>query len=75
MIVIGDGGFSQTTTASFSADMYLGAVTGGTNDNIEPDELGDGVMAGYSQIDLNTSFTREDSLDVSLDAGNTTTML
>ena len=70
-----DGSFSETTTASFSADMYLGAVTGGTrNDNTEPDELGDGVMAGYSfQIDLNTSFTGEDSLDVSLDAGNTTT--
>ena len=28
-------------------------------------------MAGYSfQIDLNTSFTGEDSFDVSLDAGN-----
>ena len=67
--------FSETTTASFSADMYLGAVTGGPkNDETEPDTLGDGVMAGYSfQIDLNTSFTGEDSLDISLDAGNTTT--
>ena len=70
-----DGGFSTTTTASFSADMYLGAVTGGPrNDQTEPDELGDAVMAAYSfQIDLNTSFTGEDSLDISLDAGNTTT--
>ena len=69
------GSFSETTTASFSADMYLGAVTGGTrNDQTEPDELGDAVMAAYSfQIDLNTSFTGEDSLDISLDAGNTTT--
>ena len=69
-----DGGFSTTTTASFSADMLLGAVTGGTrNDSTEPDELGDAVMAAYSfQIDLNTSFTGEDSLDISLDAGNTT---
>ena len=25
-----DGGFSETTTASFSTDMYLGAVDGGT---------------------------------------------
>ena len=70
-----DGGFSTTTTASFSADMMLGAVTGGKrNDSTEPDELGDAVMAAYSfQIDLNTSFTGEDSLDISLDAGNTTT--
>ena len=69
------GSFSETTTASFSADMFLGAVTGGVrNDSTEPDELGDAVMAGYSfQIDLNTSFTGEDSLDISLDAGNTTT--
>ena len=70
-----EGGFSTTTTASFSADMFLGAVTGGVrNDSTEPDELGDAVMAAYSfQIDLNTSFTGEDSLDISLDAGNTTT--
>jgi len=69
------GSFSETTTASFSADMMLGAVTGGPrNDQTEPDELGDAVMAAYSfQIDLNTSFTGEDSLDISLDAGNTTT--
>ncbi len=68
------GSFSETTTASFSADMMLGAVTGGKrNDSTEPDELGDAVMAAYSfQIDLNTSFTGEDSLDISLDAGNTT---
>ena len=60
-----DGGFSETTTASFSADMMLGALTN--------DSLVDGgeAQAGYSfQIDLNTSFTGEDSLDVSIDAGN-----
>ena len=60
------GGFSETTTASFSADMYLGAIS---NDSrvIGPDP----VQAGYSfQIDLNTSFTGEDSLDISIDAGN-----
>ena len=60
-----DGGFSETTTASFSTDMYLGAVDGGTSN--EDDQ----TMAGYSfQIDLNTSFTGEDSLDISIDAGN-----
>jgi len=61
------GSFSETTTASFSADMYLGAVSGGA----APAEA---VNATYSfQIDLNTSFTGEDSLDVSIDAGNSGT--
>ena len=63
-----DGGFSETTTASFSADFYLGGVDGGTADSDDP------FMATYGfQIDLNTSFTGEDSLDISLDAGNTST--
>ena len=73
-----DGGFSETTTASFSADFYLGSEdtsstetsTGLATDN----DLDDSVAAGYSfQIDLNTSFTGEDSLDISLDAGNSAT--
>ena len=70
-----DGSFSETTTASFSADFYLGSEdtsstetsTGVATDN----DLDDSIMAGYSfQIDLNTSFTGEDSLDISIDAGN-----
>ena len=69
------GSFSSTTTASFSAEFYLGSEdtsstetsTGIATDN----DLDDSIMAGYSfQIDLNTSFTGEDSLDISLDAGN-----
>jgi len=66
------GSFSETTTASFSADMYLGSVDGGdfNTTTTKPDEQSS-VMATYSfQIDLNTSFTGEDSLDVSIDAGN-----
>ena len=65
-----DGGFSETTTASFSADFAIGAVEGkglstGVTDGDED------LQAGYGfQIDLNTSFTGEDSLDISLDAGN-----
>ena len=60
-----DGSFSETTTASFSAEMYLGSVDGGTAATNNP------VMAGYGfQIDLNSSFTGEDSLDISIDAGN-----
>ena len=62
-----DGGFSQTTTASFSTDFYLGSVDGGTA------ATNHAIMATYGfQIDLNTSFSGEDSLDISLDAGNTT---
>ena len=60
-----DGGFSETTTASFSADMAIGAVDGGTA------TTDDALEAYYGfQIDLNTSFTGEDSLDISIDAGN-----
>ena len=61
-----DGGFSSTTTASFSADFAIGAVDGETTAGDS-----DALTAGYSfQIDLNTSFTGEDSLDISIDAGN-----
>ena len=59
------GSFSETTTASFSADFYVGGVDGGTAATANP------IQAAYGfQIDLNTSFTGEDSLDISLDAGN-----
>ena len=59
------GDFSETTTASFSADFMLGSLT---NDSLVE---GGEAMAGYSfQIDLNSSFTGEDSLDVAIDAGN-----
>ena len=58
-----DGSFSETTTASFSADFGIGSESGTTT--------GDALQAYYGfQIDLNTSFTGEDSFDVSLDAGN-----
>ena len=60
-----DGGFSSTTTASFSTNMYVGyedtAATAGD----------DAVVTAYDfQISLNTSFTGEDSLDITLDSGN-----
>ena len=59
------GSFSETTTASFSSVFAIGAVNGGT------ETTNDAVNAGYGfQIDLNTSFTGEDSFDVSLDAGS-----
>ena len=59
------GSFSETTTASFSTNMYVGyedtAATAGD----------DAVVTAYDfNINLNTSFTGEDSLDISLDSGN-----
>ena len=64
------GSFSETTTASFSADFYLGSED--TDDgSATANDTDDAINAAYSfQIDLNTSFTGEDSLDISLDAGN-----
>ena len=65
-----DGSFSETTTASFSVDFAIGAVDGKgvTTTETDGDET---LQAAYGfQIDLNTSFTGEDSLDISLDAGN-----
>jgi len=68
-----DGGFSETTTASFSVDFAVGAVDGKdvTTGKTDGDE---DLQAAYGfQIDLNTSFTGEDSLDISIDAGNSGT--
>ena len=59
------GGFSETTTASFSLDTVIGAVDGG-NDSTEA------LSFDYQMnIGLSTSFTGEDSLDVTIDVGNT----
>ena len=61
-----DGGFSETTTASFSLDTLVGAVDGG-NDATEA------VSFDYQMnIGLSTSFTGEDSLDVTIDVGGST---
>jgi len=64
------GSFSETTTASFSVDFAIGAVDGKDVTTTVTDGDED-LQATYGfQIDLNTSFTGEDSLDISLDAGN-----
>jgi hypothetical protein len=67
-----DGGFSETTTASFSVDFAIGAVDGkGITTTDSETNADEALQAVYGfQIDLNTSFTGEDSLDISLDAGN-----
>jgi hypothetical protein len=65
MNVMEAGGFSETTTASFSLDTVIGAVDGG-NDSTEA------MTFDYQMnIGLSTSFTGEDSLDVTIDVGGT----
>merc|ERR1712100_24723 len=62
------GSFSETTTASFTVEGYLGFED---DDDAAAVDTDDAVVATYSfQLDLNTSFTGEDSLDISIDAGN-----
>ena len=62
-----DGGFSQTTTATFGATFYAGMFYDDDGGNDRDDNLTTGYDFG---IDLNTSFTGEDSLDIEIDAGN-----
>ena len=62
-----DGGFSETTTASFGVNFYAGI----NDDDDAAPNTEDNLMTGYDfSISLNTSFTGEDSLDIAIDAGN-----
>ena len=64
------GSFSETTTASFSANFYIGAQNTDTGVTAPANDLDDAVTAGYDfGISLSTSFTGEDSLSVTIDAG------
>merc|ERR1712070_870813 len=58
------GSFSETTTASFSIDAVLGAIDGSTSETTSLDY--------QFNIGLSTSFTGEDSLDITIDSGNST---
>ena len=60
------GGFSETTTASFSVDTVIGAVDG--TDDVESEAFS---FDYQMNIGLSTSFTGEDSLDVTIDIGGT----
>ena len=64
------GSFSETTTASFTTNFYIGATD--TDDGSSTaNDLDDSIMAGYDfQIGLSTSFTGEDSFDITIDSGN-----
>ena len=62
------GSFSETTTASFGVNMYAGVEK---DDDAGANDFDDNLTTGYDfSIGLNTSFTGEDSLDVSLIAGD-----
>ena len=57
------GGFSETTTASFSVDATIGSIDG--------DTISEATTFEYQyNIGLSTSFTGEDSLDVAIDSGS-----
>ena len=58
------GGFSETTTASFSVDTVLGAIDGASSETTSLDF--------QFNIGLSTSFTGEDSLDIAIDNGSGT---
>ena len=60
-----DGGFSETTVASFSVDAVLGATDGSATSET--------TSLDYQfNIGLSTSFTGEDSLDIAIDNGSGT---
>ena len=57
------GSFSTTTTASFGADFVIGAVDG--------DSTSEALTFDYQYgMNLSTSFTGEDSLDLTIETGN-----
>ena len=57
------GSFSETTTASFSVDTVIGAIDG--------DTTSEKTSFDYQfNIGLSTSFTGEDSLDITIDNGS-----
>ena len=60
-----DGGFSETTAASFSVDSVIGSIDG--------DSTSESTTFDFQfNIGLSTSFTGEDSLDIAIDSGSGT---
>ena len=58
-----DGGFSETTAASFSVDSVIGSIDG--------DSTSESTTFDFQfNIGLSTSFTGEDSLDIAIDSGS-----
>ncbi len=67
-----DGGFSETSTVSFSVKMAVGAVDGLDATTALPD--GNQTLQAQYAFDtkIKTSFTGDDSLEVAIDSGSTT---
>jgi hypothetical protein len=66
------GGFSETSTVSFSVKMAVGAVDGLGATTALPDG-NQTVQAQYAfDTKIKTSFTGDDSLEVAIDSGSTT---
>ena len=57
------GSFSETTSASFGSTFYVGTIEEGTDN-------GKTTFSYDFALDLNTSFTGDDSLDVAIIGGN-----
>jgi len=70
-----DGGFSDTTTLTGEASFLVAAATSG-DPVLEGDGAGDDVNLGGTQasyylgLDLNTSFTGSDNLNIGIESGN-----
>ena len=60
------GSFSETTSASFGSNFYVGSIDEGDDDGVTTFTYDYGIS-------LNTSFTGEDSFDVAIIAGNADT--
>jgi len=63
------GSFSTTTTASFGADFVIGSVDGGYAGVIDKGTEATTFEYQYG-MSLSTSFTGEDSLDLTIETGN-----
>ena len=59
---VDEGSFSETTSASFGSTFYVGSVENGTSEAT--------TFTYDFALDLNTSFTGEDSFDVAIIGGN-----
>ena len=65
-----EGGFSQTTTATFSTNFYAGVEYDDDNVAAGANDVDDNLSTGYDfGMVLTTSFTGEDLLTVEIDAG------
>ena len=66
--------FSETTTASFGSTFYVGSVENGTVEVDEEDVAAEAVTFSYDfGMDLSTSFTGDDSLDIAIIGGDAST--